>query len=233
MQSPKAILRTLWRAFKADAKDPNHDSTARIQPGASVENFRLGRCATIYPDCILANGSLGNFSYVAGPGTMILHTEIGKFCSIAPGVKIGLGSHPSHTFVSTHPAFFSTLKQAQVQFVDKNYFHELLPVRVGNDVWIGAGAVVLNGVSIGDGAIVGAGAVVTKNVPPYAVVVGVPAKVLKFRFTADQISRLLSLRWWDRDETWIRKHWKSFQDVEVFLSLNTPDRGELSPSAFA
>ena len=88
---------------------------------------------------------------------------------------------------------------------------------IGNDVWIGLNATILDGVTIGDGAIVAAGAVVTKDVPPYAVVAGVPAKIIKYRFTESQIDFLLKFRWWEKDRKWIQQNYKRFQDIESFI----------------
>ena len=88
---------------------------------------------------------------------------------------------------------------------------------IGNDVWIGLNATILDGVTIGDGAIVAAGAVVTKDVPPYAVVGGVPAKIIKYRFTESQIDFLLKFRWWEKDRKWIQQNYKRFQDIESFI----------------
>jgi serine acetyltransferase len=88
---------------------------------------------------------------------------------------------------------------------------------VGNDVWIGSGAIILDGISIGDGAIIGAGSVVTKDVPDYAIVAGTPAKVLKFRFTEKEILFLKNYKWWDKDINWIKENWKYFLDIGEFI----------------
>lgn len=149
----------------------------------------------------LAKGSmlnqteLGKFTYVAG--AKIGRAHIGAFCSIGPNVTIGgLGRHPVH-WLSTHPAFFSTRMQAGLTFVQADKFEELKWVEVGSDVWIGANAIILDGVRIGHGAIVAAGAVVTNDVPPYAIVGGVSAKLIKYRFKPDVIDSLLEWQWWN------------------------------------
>jgi acetyltransferase-like isoleucine patch superfamily enzyme len=139
-------------------------------------------------------------TYIA-EGTSVGFTEIGAFCSIGPNVSLGgLGWHPTDR-LSTHPVFYSSRLQAGTTFVEQgNEFDnekELPHTKVGNDVWIGAGCIVLDGVTIGDGAIVAAGAVVTKNVPPYAIVGGVPANVIRYRFDIDTITALLKWRWWE------------------------------------
>lgn len=138
---------------------------------------------------------IGRHSYVAS--ARIVNTTIGTFCSIGPGVKIGgLGIHPTDC-LSTHPAFYSTLMQSGKTFATTNLFEELKSNTVGNDVWIGARVLVLDGISIGDGAIVAAGAVVTKNVPPYSIVGGVPARLIRSRFGSAEIEFLLKWQWWN------------------------------------
>ena len=134
------------------------------------------------------------FSYATD--AKIQNAKIGRYCCIAPEVIIGGGRHPTH-YLSTHPVFFSTQKQSGISFSDKDYFEEILPVVVGNDVWIGTRAIVLDGIKIGDGAIIAAGAVVVADVDPYTVVGGVPAKPIRKRFDAEVIAELTSLEWWN------------------------------------
>jgi chloramphenicol O-acetyltransferase type B len=139
---------------------------------------------------------IGNFSYVSN-GTKINRTKVGKFCSIGPRCLIGgLGKHPTN-LISTHPVFYSQLKQASISFANKQYFEEFEETVIGNDVWIGANAIIIDGVSIGDGAIIASGAVVNKSVEPYAIVGGVPAKLIKKRFDDEEVTHLLNIQWWD------------------------------------
>lgn len=149
----------------------------------------------LYAKSVVINSTIGRFSYLAN--TRITNATIGGFCSIGPEVIIGgLGAHPTH-LVSSHPVFYSTLKQAGITFCTSNTLEELQPVIIGHDVWIGARALVLDGVTIGNGAVIAAGAVVTQDVPPYAIVGGVPAKLIRYRFDTQTIDKLVSLDWWD------------------------------------
>ena len=155
-------------------------------------------------------------TYVAA-GCHINYTKIGKFCSIGENVLCGLGRHPSDTFVSTHPAFYSTFKQCGVSFVQESKFDEYAPVTIGHDVWVGASALILDGVTIGDGAIIAAGAVVTGDVAAYAIVGGVPARLIRRRFNDDVIEKIRALKWWDKDIEWIRKNADLFSNVDRLL----------------
>ena len=173
---------------------------------------------------VLRNCKLGMASYV-GVNTKLEKVDMGRYCSIGPNVRVVLGAHPVDTFVSTFPAFFSTRKQAGFSFVKDDKYEEFkyadrekkYAVVIGNDVWIGDGAVLLQGIKIGDGAIVAAGAVVTKNVPPYAVVAGVPAKVIKYRFAPEIVEKLLEVQWWNKDISWISENADLFENIYQFI----------------
>lgn len=182
----------------------------------NIINCKFGFTNTIYDCATLINSCFGDYTYI-GLNTRILNTTIGKFCSIGPDVIISPGKHPSHTFVSTHPSFYSVNRQGQDIFCDKNYFDESAPVRIGNDVWIGARVIIVDGVNIGDGAIIASGAIVTKDVPPYAIVAGIPAKVLKYRFEDSEIQFLTAAKWWDRDRKWLKDNFNLFLNIKNFV----------------
>lgn len=152
-------------------------------------------------------------------------TKIGRYCCIARGVNIIAGSHPTDTFVSTHPAFFSLMQEEQFGYVHEKKFQELkfadaekhLAVIVGNDVWIGTNASIMEGVTIGDGAIVAANALVTKDVQPYEIVAGIPARHMKWRFDESQRNWLVNYKWWDKPLEWIKEHADEFDDIDLFI----------------
>ena len=130
--------------------------------------------------------------------TELLNTNVGNFSIIARNCVVGLGAHPTNT-LSPHSIFYKKKrwKWHDEWCKDTGFRESDSPIVIGNGVWIGMRCLILDGVTIGDGAIVAAGAVVTKDVPPFAVVGGVPAKVLKYRFSPEMIERLMEIRWWD------------------------------------
>jgi acetyltransferase-like isoleucine patch superfamily enzyme len=143
----------------------------------------------------ILNSTINSYSYV-GKNSIVQNVNIGSFCSIANDVYIGLGAHPINHF-SSSPLFYRVNNTFRKKLIDKDVaFLEYMKIEIGNDVWIGSRAIVLDGVSIGDGAIIAAGAVVTKDVPPYAIVGGVPAKFIRYRFEQEKIEKLLKLQWW-------------------------------------
>ena len=159
-------------------------------------NVRKGKNVRINTVALLSNVEIGDYSYLSD-NAIVTNTTIGKFCSIGPNFLCGWGAHPTDR-LSTSPVFYS--KDAQYSFVEETTFEEHAPIRIGNDVFIGANVIVLEGVTIGDGAIVGAGAVVSKDIPPYAIAVGCPIQVKRYRFSEAKIAELKKLQWWNMDE---------------------------------
>lgn len=180
----------------------------------------FGGCNYVGRYSSIAGSHIGYASYL-GNHCVLHKTKIGKYCCLASHIRVVAGRHPSDTFVSVHPAFFAKSNVTGCSYVGEDKFEELLYadeekryfVCIGNDVWIGEGVQILQGVTVGDGAILAAGAVVTKDVPPYAVVAGVPARMLKYRFAPEEIDFLTKLCWWNQEEQWIREHAGSFVQV--------------------
>ena len=158
-------------------------------------NSYFGEQSLVYPTAKLSNSIIGNYSYVS-QNSIINNTIIGKFCSIGPNFISGWGIHPTNG-LSTHPMFYSTKRQNGITYSKDDKIEETRSIVVGNDVFIGMNVTLLDGVNIGDGAVIGAGAVVSKDIPPYAIAVGNPIKIIKYRFEDEKIKELLQIKWWD------------------------------------
>lgn len=174
----------------------------------------------------LRNVKMGYGSY-CGADCFLVSSSIGRYSCLGPRVTIAIGRHPTKDFISIHPAFFSKRPTIGFSYVCEDKFCEIkyavdsenekYAVKIGNDVWIGANVTIIDGVTIGDGAIIAAGAVVTKDVPPYAIYGGVPAKEIKKRFSEDKIEMLLESKWWDRDFNHIKYNAGAFDSVDDFI----------------
>ena len=174
-----------------------------------------GKHTKYAPPYFLHDVQLGDYSYIA-KNSSVSHCQIGKFCSIGPNFCCGLGIHPTNG-ISTAPMFYSTAKQNGMTLCDENKIKESKKTIIGNDVFIGANVTVLDGVKIADGAVIGAGAVVVNDIPAYAIAVGVPAKVAKYRFDDSTIKTLLEKQWWDGTENDLEKVERDFWNVDDFL----------------
>ena len=167
-----------------------------------LENYsRAGRFNHLY------HVDLGRHTYT-GQNTVIMNCMIGSFTSISWNVTIGAGEH-NYKFLSTHTFLYNPYDELYDGEPAYNRFSE--PIQIGNDVWIGAGACVLRGVNVGHGAVIGANAVVTKDVPPYAIVVGNPGRILKYRFAPESIKKLLKAEWWNLSDEEIRDRFYLFK----------------------
>lgn len=167
-----------------------------LAPFARLLNCKVGKYTRIKPGCVFKN------------------VTIGKYCSFANDIMIGLGQHPTF-LLSTNSVFYKS--GITDKFAKEIEYDEEPRTYIGNDVWIGNGAVIMDGVKVGDGAIVASRAVVTKDVPPYAVVGGVPAKVLKYRFSKEMIDELLDWQWWNLNDEEIKEALPLFTDRDLTL----------------
>lgn len=172
----------------------------------------------------IRNSLIKSYTYI-GSNCSLRSFKIGKFCSIGSNVKGVFGDHPTD-LISTHPIFYkknnetavgrSLFKKAKKVNLKKGVNDEF-KVIIGNDVWIGNDVRIMTGVTIHDGSIIGTGSIVTKDVPPYAIVVGVPAKVKKYRFNENNIRLLLEVKWWNKDFSWIEKNKELFLKPDEFF----------------
>jgi phosphonate metabolism protein (transferase hexapeptide repeat family) len=169
----------------------------RVHPTAELKGCRIGRHASVGERTVLREVTVGDFSYFERHAEAI-YTDIGKFCSIAANTRINALEHPLER-ATTHKVSYRPNEYFRYLGVDQEFRERRRRKRVtiGNDVWIGHGAVILPGVAIGNGAVVGANAVVTRDVPAFAVVAGVPARMIRLRFAEKIATRLENMAWWD------------------------------------
>lgn len=165
--------------------------TSYSTPTSTFEGYNsIGRRS------LILNSRLSRFTYVSAD-TKIINANIGSFCSIGQEVLIGgLATHPLD-WLSSHPAFYSTKKQANYTFASEDLIQDQNSVEIGHDVWIGARSMILDGCKIGNGAVIAAGAVIVKDVPAFAIVGGVPARVIRYRFTPEEIQSIQISKWWE------------------------------------
>lgn len=189
-------------------------------PWNELENYKnnceISKKSVVFPRYYLINVEINDYSYIS-ENSSISNTKIGKFCSIGPNLTAGWGIHPTNG-ISTSPVFYSQNKIFGFSFSKENKTIERKEIKIGNDVFIGMNVTILDGVTIEDGAIIGAGAVVSKNIPPFAIAVGCPIKIMKYRFTEKQIESLLSIKWWDFSEEKLTDIEKDFFDIDSFIN---------------
>lgn len=194
-----------------------------FNPNVSFFSFisstsKLSPSAVVYRGVKIKYASVADYTYISN-NTDVENATIGKFCSIADHCRIGMANH-TLDLLSTSPVFTLANNAAKAKWVANNVdTKSSKKVIIGNDVWIGSHALILGGVKIGDGAVIGAGAVVTKDVPPYAVVGGVPARIIKYRFSQEIIDKLLEIKWWNLPENILKENIKLFQTDNITFDL--------------
>lgn len=190
------------------------------------ENFNVGENCIISKGVLIEkNVSIGDCTYISSDTTIDSNVQIGKYCSIARNVFIAPGVHKSN-YVTTHPILFNPYWRKKLNIKENNKYDKVIgkeeeKTYIGNDVWIALNAIIMRGVTIGDGAIIGAGAIVTKDVEPYSVVVGNPAKHIKYRFEKEEIEKMQNLpkKWWDFSKEELEKKLSHMYEIKEYLKL--------------
>lgn len=213
LENPLKI--SIQRSINNFFLEKKNNNNSKIWYMSIVKNTSLWKYTTIKNENIIINSEIWDYSYISHASN-ITFTKIWKFCSIWQNFKSGLWKHPTN-FVSTHPMFFSTWKQCQVTFADKNYYQERLKIEIWNDVWIWTNVIILDWINVWDWAIIWAWSVVTKDVEPYSIVWWIPAKIIKYRFNKEQIDFLLKFKWWDKNIKWIEENFIDFHNIDNFI----------------
>lgn len=204
MKSIKYYIQKLFGGLFAEPIVPAGKTTGYSLVRSERSNSLIGINAYVVAPYYLHNVQLGDHSYFA-KNAQVTNATIGKFSSIGPNFCCGMGIHPTDG-ISTHPMFY------------RGNIAEFKPVTIGNDVFIGANVTVLDGVTIGDGVIIGAGAVVNKDIPPYAIAVGCPIQIKKYRLSEKQIAAMQRIQWWNWDDRQLKNVRDMFNDIDAFIA---------------
>lgn len=189
----------------------------------AIKDCILEQPARIFPDCTVIGCKIGRYSYCSY-GCSLSNCEIGRYCSIAENVSCGLATHPIE-WVSTSPAFHLCSGRSVSRDLARLRFDAGAPRTViGNDVWIGKGVYLKAGITIGNGAVIGMGSVVTRDVPPYAIVAGNPARLIRMRFPDEVLEKLESSRWWELEPDVLKRYSELMDRPEQFI--NAIDKGK-------
>lgn len=200
--SPIALVIGLMEIVKDISRDMENKRKYRnaiIDRGCCFsKDTQVGDNTHIMTGSIINKSTIGSYTYISR-NALIQNTTIGRYCSISHDFICGLGKHPLNR-LSTSPIFYKKKNTLGIQVVNEDSFTEdYVPIVIGNDVWIGARVTILDGVNVGNGAVIATGAVVTKDVPPYAIVGGVPAHIIRYREIDNQYLHLKSNNWWNEN----------------------------------
>lgn len=203
MKSIKYYIQKLFGIWLYEPIIPQDKTTGFSLVRSEKSETSIGKKAYAIAPYYLHNVQLGDYSYFA-KNAQVANTTIGKFCSIGPNFCCGLGYHPTNG-ISTHPKFY------------RGEIVEHIPVTIGNDVFLGANVTVLDGVTIGDGVVIGAGSVVSKDIPPYAIAVGCPIEIKRYRLTEKQIAAMKRIQWWNWEDEKLKDIKSMFNNIDAFI----------------
>lgn len=193
-----------------------------IHPSALIYESYIGSYCDIGPNSSLVETTFGEYSYAAADAD-IIYTTVGRFCSIASHVRINPGNHPMERVTQHHMTYrrkqYGFAETDDAAFFDWRREHAC---NIGHDVWIGHAAIIMPGVTVGTGAVIGSGAVVTKDVEPYTIVGGVPARVIRRRFPQEVSAALLQIAWWDWNHETLKARFDDLHDVQTFIRKYAP-----------
>ena len=191
-----------------------------IAENAIIQNCSFGQYVEIAKNNHISETTMDSYSYTS-ENCQIIYSEIGKFVNIASYVRLNPGQHPMNSASQHHMLYRKEMFGFGEDNDDFFDWRKSKKVFIGNDVWIGHNVTIMGGVSVGNGAVIGSGAIVTKNLPPYSISVGNPAKVIRYRFNTDTINSLEQIKWWDWGYQKVKDNINEFDDIKNFIKIHS------------